>query len=201
MSDSGGDGLDGLAALAILLTIGVFIGAIWLAVKLCEYCVEHSEEIAQFLLILARWAALVLWAPFAAVAWLVLFLSRDLVIIKWPRHFGEENEQKAIVIWTVFLPILLAEIWFLSVTWLTNSLEHEFVLGIAIGIVAAAVETGTYYFLYFHYPPKHHNWPLFLASEERLLADTRLMWIQRKAKFRLWWLSRRNTKQAGSGGH
>lgn len=200
MSDSSGDGGEVLVALAFLLTIGVLIGAIWLAFKAIEYCIEHRDEIAEFLLTLAKWTLLALWSPFVAVTWVTLALCRDLVVIEWPSHCGEKDEQGMVVLWIVGLPIFLSAAWFVSASLLFSQLAHQLVFGAFVGTVCTVIGIITYYYMYFQRPPKHHNWPIFIACEERMLASARLAYIQGKARLRLWWKRLRRVNQSSSGG-
>src|SRR5579862_6713779 len=183
MGEEIGAFIGGIIILAFLAAaffyVALAVVAILIGIGLLYVCYVHYVEIATAF----GW---ILLAPHLAGASLVLVLGRDLVVYLWPLRAG--GERKAIFAWTVVLPVLLALAWFAGVLRLGEILGiSSLVVSLSLAFASTCTVVVTYYHLYFTAPPRHYNWPRFVAEEEHTFLDTQLVYIEQRTRLKLWW--------------
>lgn len=154
-----------------------------------DWILWNFREIAVFFLSAIALVTVPLWLPPLVAARLLLFVARDLVVRFWQCLVGID-ERSMVFFWTIVLPAPAVVGW-LSGASIASLITHRTpAIVFAYLFALAPFFLAGYYFLYFFHPLKHKHWPLFLAAEEKILYDLRLSYLEHKARFRFWLLSR-----------
>lgn len=198
----GGEGALGCLAFALAFLPVVLVG--WAIYELCKWAEKNPEEaagaVAGILLLIASF----IWLPPVAGAYLLIVLTRDVVVHNWSSASDMNKERRAVVCWLVLIPLVAIPGWaFLVDVVLSHIGMTTSVWGwwIPVYILASTIIfAGAYYTVYFKAPPRyqgvlHYHWPRFVAAEKSLLLDLGMSYIFQKTRLKLWWAKRWNNQE------
>lgn len=137
--------------------------------------------------VLLYYAGLLLWGISFVVAWVSLFLARDVVLYLAGNSFNEITELIAIVIWRIVLPLSLFTGCSFAVYSQLARLDHfiSWQLALLLALAAGGLVLFQYRYVWNMTTLRHSSWARFLAAEIKWRTRFQFAQIERRFRRRL----------------
>lgn len=175
----------GVFLAVVAAVVFVYSSIVWIA--------KHPDESLQVAIFVVTGTLFLLWLPELMVAAVVLWLSRDVPMHTASAGWDDDGFRKAVLVWVGGVPVVLT----LGIVVAAFSVQAN----VFIGAIYLVVTILTYYCLYFNVPTQqtliprakgiaHIRYPEVIKTEETILLDVRLKFLELGTKAKLWWRSR-----------